>query len=362
MTARTSLERLGVMHEGRELVAATLVSPSGLRMRVLNLGGIVWSLEVPDAAEALRDVVLGYDDPAAYLTDPYYLGALVGRYAGRIADARFELDGEEFRLTANQGRDHLHGGRRGFNRALWEMSTFEAPGGCGVVLTHTSPDGDEGYPGTLLARATYTLTDDGAWEVVYHAESDRPTPVNLTQHSYFNLAGEGSATDHVLTIDADGYLPVGERQIPRGTIAPVVGSEADLREGRPLGDLVGAPGLGEGGLDHSFVLRAQYGMSTPRPAGELWDPASGRVLTVSTTEPSVHVYAAHHLRDVPGKQGRRYQSNDAVCLETQHFPNSPNEPDFPGTIVHPDEPLRSRTRFAFSTRAQRAMPSGLKSR
>lgn len=354
MTPRATLERLGVRHEGHELIAATITSPSGLRLRVLNLGGIVWSLHVPDAQGALADVVLGYDDPAAYLTDTFYLGALVGRYAGRIAGARFPLDGEIVRVTANQGSNHLHGGRRGFARGIWGMTTFEAPAAGGVVLTYTSPDGEEGFPGTLLTRATYTLTDDGAWEVAYHAETDRPTPVNLTQHSYFNLAGEGSALDHLLRVDADGYLPLNAAQIPKGTIAPVGGSAFDLRKSRRLGDFAYAPEFGTGGLDHSFVLRSSFGGSALMPAAELVHPASGRALTVTTTEPSVHAYASHYLRDVPGKADRRYQPCDAVCLETQRFPNSPNEPSFPGTIVRPGEPLRSRTRFAFSARP----PSG----
>jgi len=350
MTPRATLERLGVHHEGHELIAATITSPRGLRMRVLNLGGIVWSLHVPDAQGELADVVLGHDDPAAYLTDPFYLGAIVGRYAGRIAGARFPLGGETVQVTANQGHDHLHGGRRGFDKAIWEITTFEAPDSCGVVLTYTSPDGEEGFPGTLLTRATYALTDDGAWEVTYHAETDRPTPVNLTQHSYFNLAGEGSAEEHLLRVDADGYLPLNAELLPKGTIAPVGGSAFDLRKARRLGDVAQAPEFGEGGLDHSFVLRSSFGTGKLMPAAELVHPASGRGLTVTTTEPSVHAYAGHFLRDVTGKAGCRYQPGDAVCLETQHFPDSPNRPSFPGTIVHPGEPLRSRTRYAFSTR------------
>jgi aldose 1-epimerase len=350
MTARATLERLGVRHDGHELIAATITSPSGLRMRVLNLGGIVWSLQVPDAEGALADVVLGYDDPVAYLTDAFYLGAIVGRYAGRIAGARFPLDGELVRVTANQGRNLLHGGRRGFDKVIWDMATFEAPAASGVVLTYTSPAGEEGFPGTLLTRATYSLTDDGAWEVTYHAETDRPTPVNLTQHSYFNLAGGGSAADHLLRVDADGYLPLTAEQIPKGTIAPVGGSAFDLRKARRVGDVAHAPEFGDGGLDHSFVLRSSFGEGKLMSAAELVHPASGRGLTVTTTEPSVHAYAGHYLRDVRGKAGRRYQAGDAVCLETQHFPDSPNRPSFPGTIVLPGEPLRSRTRYAFSAR------------
>lgn len=318
MTPRATLERLGVHHEGHELIAATITSPSGLRMRVLNLGGIVWSLHVPDAQGALADVVLGHDDPVAYLTDTCCLGAIAGR--------------------------------RGFARAIWDIAAFEAPAACGVVLTCTSPDGDKGIPGTLRTRATYTLTDDGAWEVAYHAEADRPTPVDLTQHCHFNLAGEGSAQDHLLRVDADGYLPLDAERIPKGTIAPVGGSPFDLRKARRLGDVAYVPGFGEGGLDHAFVLRSSFGAFKLMPAAELVDPASGRALTVTTTEPSVHACAGHHLRGVQGKSGRLHEACDAVCLETQHFPDSPDRPSFTGTIVHPGVPLRSRTRYAFSAR------------
>lgn len=343
-----AIEPLGVRDGDRELLAVTLQSSAGVRLRVLNVGGTVQALHVPDADGRLADVVLGYDDPAAYLTDAFYLGGIVGRFANRISGARFELDGALVHVTANQGRHHLHGGERGFNKVLWEMQPFARRGARGVVLEHTSPGGDEGFPGTLRTRVTYLLTDDGTWEVEYFAESDRATPVNLTQHSYFNLAGHGSARDHLLRVDADHYLPQDDDRIPTGAIVPVRGTPFDLRDEREVGAVLDQPTLPTHTLDHTFVLADRAGDGGLAPAAELSHPASGRVLTVTTTAPSVHVYAARHLVDLPGKAGARYQPHSAVCLETQHFPDAPNRPDFPSTIVRPGAPFRSRTRFAFS--------------
>jgi len=342
------VQSLGVGADGEELCAVTLTAANGTRMRVLNLGGIVQSLEVPDASGALVDVVLGFDDPNEYLTDRFYLGAIVGRYSNRIANACFPLDGKTVHVTANQGRNHLHGGHRGLTKVRWAMEPFAAAGASGVHLRYTSDDGDEGFPGTLIARVTYTLTDAGVWEVEYHAESDRPTPVNLTQHSYFNLAGTGSALDHLLRIDAAKYLPQTTEQIPTGEIAAVAGTVFDLRRARPLGEVVADPSLAVGGLDHTFVL--EHAPDELTEAAQLVHPASGRVLTVSTTAPSVHCYTSRYLRDITGKAGAPYAPFDAVCLEAQHFPDAPNHPHFPSTIVRPGAPYHQRTQFAFGTR------------
>ena len=353
-----ALETLRVLHEGQPLVAATIESRAGMRMRVLNLGGIVVSLHVPDAHGRLRDVVLGFDDPVRYLDDRFYLGAIVGRYANRIGGAAFPLEGRTVRVTANQGRNHLHGGRRGFDRVVWGIEPFEDVSARGVVLTYTSPDGEEGFPGTLHTRVTYALTDDGAWEVGFDAESDRPTPVNLTQHSYFNLAGEGTVRGHTLRVEADRYLPLDAEQIPLGHLAPVDGTAFDLRRERLIGDVLDQPALAGESLDNTFVLRpderaagdASAGRTDAMvPAATLAHAESGLVLTVSTSEPSVHCYAARYLDGIAGKHGQRYGPHDALCLETQRFPDSPNRPDFPSTIVRPGAPLLSRTRFAFST-------------
>ena len=349
-----TLESLSVTHDGQQLVAATVRAPSGMELRVLNLGGVVQSLHVPDARGVLSDVVLGYDTPESYLRDTYYVGAICGRYAGRIANASFLIDGVPVRVSANQAGHHLHGGARGFSTRIWEIEPFDAPGIRGVVLTYVSPHGDEGFPGTLTARVTYTLTDDNVWDVTYDATTDRATPVNLTQHSYFNLAGAGSALDHTLRIDADRYLPVSGEQIPLGVLAPVTGTAFDLRTARPIRDILAAPAMMPHGLDDSFVLR---GATTDvlRPAAELAHAASGRVLTVSTTAPSVHCYAAKYLVDVPGKRGEHYRPHDGICLEAQYLPDSPNHADFPSTIVLPGTPFRMQTRFAFTTRTPSAL-------
>jgi aldose 1-epimerase len=342
------VESLGVASDGVEILCVELEAANGMRMRVLNLGGIVQSLHVPDAAGTLADVVLGFDDPSDYLADQFYLGALVGRFSNRIAGASFVLDGETVHVSANRGRHHLHGGHRGFDKVRWEMTPFASAGTRGVALSYTSADGEEGFPGTLRTRVTYTLSDDGAWEVEYHAESDRATPVNLTQHSYFNLAGAGSALDHQLRIHASRYLPQTADQIPTGAIAPLAGTPFDLRTSRALRDVAAAPDLAAGGLDHTYVLEQPSG--TLFEAAQVVDPASGRVLTVSTTAPSLHCYTARYLTDVRGKGGASYAPYDAVCLEAQHYPDAPNHPHFPSTIVRPGAPYHARTRFAFSAR------------
>lgn len=341
------LESVGIGPGGEDILAVTLRAANGAQMRVLNLGGIVQSLQVPNAKGKLTDVVLGFDDPSAYLADRFYIGAIVGRYANRIAHASFPLDGETVHVTANQGRHHLHGGHRGFHAAYWKMVPFAGDNASGVTLSYISADGEEGFPGQLTARVTYRLSGNGVWDVEYHAESDRPTPVNLTQHSYFNLAGSGSALDHHLRINAEYYLPQDADQIPTGAIVPVAGSAFDLRTPRLLRDVVSRDELTAGGLDHSYVL--ERSSSELREAARLMHPASGRVLTVSTTAPSLHCYTARYLTDTTGKSGARYRPFDAICLEAQHFPDAPNHPHFPSTMVRPGAPYRQHTRFEFGT-------------
>lgn len=349
------IESLGLASDGEEMRAVTLETPQGIRMRVLSLGGIVQSLIVPDANGGMADVVLGYDDPNAYLTDRFYLGALIGRFSNRIADGAFLLEGAPVRVTQNQGTTHLHGGHRGFNRVRWDMAPFSAPGVRGVVLTYTSADGEEGFPGTLATRVTYSLTDDGVWDVAYHAESDRPTVVNLTQHSYFNLGGAGSALDHEIRIAAARFLPQTEGQLPTGELLGVGGTPFDLRERRSLRDVLRAPELAATGLDHTFVLDQHAESATF--AAELLDPISGRMLTVTSTAPSLHCYTSRFLENVPGKDGARYGPFDAVCLEAQGFPDAPNHAHFPSAVVRPGAPYTSRTRFAFTSVPPRARPT-----
>ena len=279
------------------------------------------SLAVPDRDGRRANVVLGFDTPEAYAENPRYLGAIVGRYANRIARAEFTLDGRTYRLAANSGGNHLHGGITGFDKRVWRPALSVAKGAaCGATsleLSYLSPDGEEGYPGNLDVRVIYTLTDRDELVVDYFATTDKPTPVNLTQHSYFNLAGEGDVRDHQLQIEADAITPVDEQLIPTGVIEPVAGTQFDFRSPMTLGARRG------GNYDHNFVLKGGV---------RVVEPKSGRTLDVHTTEPGMQLYTGY-------KRG--------LSLETQHFPDSPNRPSFPTTILRPGAEYRSRTVFTF---------------
>ena len=279
----------------------------------MDYGGIITSLRVPDRGGRLANIVLGYESPEQYRDDPRCLGAIIGRYANRIRNARFTLDGRTYQLTANHGPHHLHGGRKGFNQRTWQAR----PSASSLELRYLSPDGEEGYPGNLDVRVTYTLTDRNELVVDYHATTDKPTPVNLTQHSYFNLRGEGDVRDHLLQIDADAITPVDEELIPTGVLEPVAGTPFDFRSLMTLG------ARREGSYDHNFVLNGGV---------RVVEPESGRTLDVSTTEPGMQLYTGY---------------SRGLCLETQHFPDSPNQPAFPSTILRPGAEYRSRTVFTF---------------
>ena len=333
----------GFSASGREVEVYTLAAPGGVELDVMTYGGVVLALRAPDREGALADVALGYAAPVDYRENPAYFGAVVGRYANRIAGARCAVDGRPIRLDANDGPHHLHGGFRGFDAVVWDAAPFARDGARGLALAYESPDGEGGYPGALAVRVTYTVTDAGEWIVDYHATATRPTPVNLTQHTYFNLAGEGSALGHRLTSPAHRYVPVGADGIPTGPPEPVGGTPFDFRAGRALGD-----GVGEGhrqlaqvgGYDHTLVLPGA-GL-----AARLGDPGSGRVVTVRTTEPGFQLYTANHVGGIEGK--RPYQAHDGVALETHRFPDSPNRPGFPDTVLRPGETYASRTVYAFS--------------
>ncbi|MGW3293524.1 aldose epimerase family protein [Streptomyces xiamenensis] len=330
----------------------------GLRLAVLGYGGIVQSLEVPDREGRLANVSLGFDHLAPYAAEgasPYF-GALIGRYGNRIDGGRFTLDGREHRLPVNSGEHSLHGGTTGFDRRLWDITPFDGPRGTGLTLRRTSPDGEEGYPGTLDVRVDYTLTDGGAFRIDYTATTDAPTLVNLTSHTYFNLGGEGSGSveGHELRLAASRYTPVGPTLIPTGELAPVQGTPFDFTgpAGKPIGrDLrTGHEQLRYAqGYDHNLVLDAGAG-EEPRYAATLRDPRSGRVMELATTEPGVQLYSGNFLDgSLVGSSGRAYRQGDAVCLETQHFPDSPNRPGFPSTVLRPGETYRSSTVHTFTT-------------
>ncbi len=332
-----------------------LKNAHGMSVRLAAYGARVTSLMVPDRDGKLADVVLGHHDVETYKTAPKkpYLGVTLGRYAGRIAGGRFTIDGKEYQLARNSGPNHGHGGVVGFDKVTWNAERTPD----GVRFTYRSADGEEGYPGNLDVSVTYSLTKDNALVIDYRATTDKATPVNLSNHSYFNLAGEGAETvlDHLLMVRADAMLAIDEASIPTGQIVPVAGTPFDFRSPRRIGDRIDDKDqqliLGKG-YDHTFVLnRASDGQ--PTLAATLYDPASGRLMEVITQEPGVQVYTANFLDGIlVGKSGRPYLKRSAVCLETQHFPDSPNKAGFPSSILHPDKPYQTRTIYRFSAPRQ----------
>ena len=342
----------GTTPDGETVDVYTLTNPQGMEVRAITFGGIITSLRVPDRQGRFDDVALGFDNLDSYLKNPPFFGAIIGRYGNRIAKGRFTLDGKTYTLAINNSPNHLHGGNKGFDKVVWKAESFKKENAAGVVFTHTSPDGDEGYPGALSVRVTYTLTSDNKLEVEYEATTDQATPVNLTQHTYFNLAGDGSrdVLDHVVTIHASRYTPVDSTLIPTGELASVEGTALDFLIPTAIGARIGSNDsqLRYGnGYDHNFVLdRTTEGLV---PAARVVEPVSGRVLDVSTTEPGMQFYTGNFLDgSLTGKAGHVYRQRMGFCLETQHFPDSPNQPAFPSTILRPGETYRSKTVFSFS--------------
>jgi aldose 1-epimerase len=348
----------GQLPDGTAVEIFTLTNPSGMEVRTIPFGAIIVSIKVPDRDGHLDDVTLGFDGLDGYAKAHPFFGAVVGRYGNRIANGRFSLDGKTYQLATNDGPNHLHGGVKGFDKRLWNAEPFGRDGNTGVVYTMTSRDGDEGYPGTLNVRVTYTLTPANELTVDYDATTDRPTPVNLTQHSYFNLAGEGrrDILEHRLTIDADRFTPVDKTLIPTGELAPVEGTPFDFRQPTAIGRRINADHeqlrFGRG-YDHNWVLnRSGAGLAH---AARLEDPTTGRTLDVSTTEPGMQFYSGNFLDGtIAGKSGHVYRQRYGLCLETQHFPDSPNHANFPSPILRPGERYQSKTVFAFGIRKSSA--------
>jgi aldose 1-epimerase len=341
--------------DGKTVEAFTLTNTAGVQVTAINYGGIITSWKVPDRKGEFADIVLGYDDPAAYIKNnsPYF-GAIVGRYGNRIGGAKFVLDGRTYKLAANNGPNHLHGGTRGFDKVLWLAEVTKGGKTPGVTFTRTSTDGEEGYPGNLKVRITYTLSDTNELTVAYEATTDKPTPVNLTQHTYFNLAGQGTGDilGHELRINADRYTPVDNGLIPTGELASVDKTPFDFRKPTRIGARIKSedPQMTIGrGYDHNWVLsRSAPGLSL---AADVYEPTSGRTLQVRTTEPGVQFYTGNFLDGtITGKAGRVYRERYGFCLETQHFPDSPNQPRFPSTILRPGQTYRSRTVFVTGVR------------
>ncbi|MGQ4423868.1 aldose epimerase family protein [Streptomyces violaceoruber] len=321
-------ELFGTLSDGTPVHRWTL-ERAGVRVRVLPYGGIVQSAEVPDRDGHTADVVLGFADLDGYVAHPEpYFGALVGRYANRIAGGRFPLDGRTYALAPNEGPHTLHGGTRGFDKRVWDVAAVEE----GVRLSRASPHGEEGFPGRLEMSVTYTLDESGALRIAYEAVTDAPTVLNPTNHSYFNLSGSGHAGGHELRLAASRITPVDAGLIPTGGLDDVTDTRFDFRRARKVGS----------GYDHNYVLDKGVTEAAEKVA-ELYDPASGRVLTVATTEPGLQLYTADHL-------GEPFAPGDGIALETQHFPDSPNQPGFPSTVLRPGEVFRSETVYGFSVR------------
>jgi aldose 1-epimerase len=349
--ATVTVAPFGHMPDGKAVEVYTLTNARGMQVRAITYGAIIQAIRVPDRSGQLADVTLGYDSLPGYITDSPYFGAVVGRYANRIARGRFTLGGRTYRLATNNGPNSLHGGVKGYDKVVWRARSFQRGDSAGVTFGHTSPDGDEGYPGTLRVTVTYTLTPANELVVDYSARTDKPTPVNLSQHSYFNLAGEGSGDilQHVLTLDADRYTPVDSTLIPTGELASVAGTPFDFRTPTAVGARIEQPDdqLRYGkGYDHNFVLnRSGPGLV---PAVHVLDPKTGRTLDIATTEPGLQFYSGNFLDgSIKGKGGHVYGHRSAIVLETQHFPDSPNHSNFPSTILRPGRELRSRTVFTF---------------
>lgn len=340
----------GVLPDGKAVDSYTLANAGGMRVKILTYGGIIQSVEVPDSHGRLGDVVLGFDSLDGYVKQSPYFGAVVGRYANRIARGRFTLDGKEYTLAVNNGQNALHGGLKGFDKVVWSAEPFQRGDSVGVLLSYVSPDGEEGYPGTLKVTVRYTLTGANELVVDYDATTDKATPINLSQHSYFNLSA-GRSPDvlgHVVTIDASRYTPVDSTLIPTGALAPVAGTPFDFRQGTTIGARIedADPQLKiAGGYDHNFVLQGGSGVTH---AARVVEPTTGRTLDVYTDQPGLQFYSGNFLDgSIKGKGGTPYVHRGAFCLETQHFPDSPNHPAFPSTILRPGSTYRTRTIFKF---------------
>lgn len=342
----------GVTPDGQQVSLFTISNANGMEARVINLGGIIVSLTAPDREGNLEDVVLGFDSLDGYLAEHPYFGAIIGRYGNRIANGQFTVDGESYQLPVNNGPNSLHGGLRGFDKVVWDAEPFENDRGQGLILTYTSPDGEEGYPGNLQVRVTYTLTDENELIFDYHAVTDKATPVNLTQHSYFNLAGDGSGSilDHEIMLNASRLTVADTTLIPTGELRSVEGTPFDFRQPHRIGERIAADDEQlrfAGGYDHNFVIDRAAGDSLVL-AARVYEPTSGRVMEVLTTEPGVQFYTGNFLDGtLTGKNGVVYDTRTGFCLETQHFPDSPNQPSFPNTILRPGEEYRSTTVYRF---------------
>jgi aldose 1-epimerase len=340
-------QAFGILPNGQSVDLFVLTNTNGMSAQIMNYGATLVSLSVPDRNGNVADITLGCDSIQGYMTASPYFGSTVGRYANRIAKGKFTLDGIEYTLATNNGENHLHGGIEGFDKVLWQTEPLRQEDAVGVKFVYFSKDGEEGYPGNLACRVTYMLTDSDELKITYEAESDKATPVNLTHHSYFNLAGqgEGDILSHDLMIEADTYTPVDAGLIPTGEIRDVANSPMDFTTPHAIGERIDQV---EGGYDHNFVLRSGGGELAL--AARVFEPGTGRIMEIHTTEPGIQFYSGNFLDGtVTGKAGKVYPKHSGFCLEPQHFPDSPNKPNFPSTILESGAKYLSRTVFKFST-------------
>ncbi|MCB0822646.1 MAG: galactose mutarotase [Bacteroidales bacterium] len=333
--------------DGTDVFLFTLVNKSGMQLQVTNYGGIVTSIKVPDKNGKFDDIVLGYDSLKGYLIETPYFGAIVGRCANRISYGKFTLDGKDYTLSLNEGPHHLHGGTVGFDKKIWQATPMTDDSSSSLKLQYTSPDGEEGYPGNLDVTVVYTLTNDNKFQIEYTAKTDKATPINLTHHTYFNLAGTSGRNilDHIIQINADRYCSTNPDLTPTGEILNVEGTNMDFRTPLPIGARIG---MVRGGYDHNYILntKGQFGK-----AAELYDEKSGRVIEVFTTEPGMQFYSGNFLDgSIVGEYGLVYQKNYGLCLETQRFPDAINQPNFPDNILRPGETYKQLTIYKFGVR------------
>jgi aldose 1-epimerase len=349
MKATVHQSEFGKLPDGTVIHQFTLTNAKGVTAKVITYGAILTELDVPDRNGQSGDVVLGFDNLDQYLKGHPFFGSTVGRVANRIAKGKFMLDGQAYTLATNNGPNHLHGGLKGFDKVVWKATVLKPKSGVAVKFTYTSRDGEEGYPGTLKATVVYTLTDDNEIRLDYTATTDKATPVNLTNHSYWNLAGGGDILDHQLMLNADYYTPVDDTLIPTGELAPVKGTVMDFTTLHPIRDRIGELANVPSGYDHNYCINGGGGALAL--AARLYEPKSGRVMEVLTTEPGVQFYTGNFLDGtLTGKRGITYQKHAALCLECDHYPDSINQPKFPNTVLRPGRTYHQTTVYKFSTK------------
>ena len=344
-----SKENFGKLADGRGVDVFTLINANGIKARLMTLGATLVSLETADKDGRMADITLGFDTPAEYPEKSPCFGCIPGRFANRIAKGKFTLDGVDYQLATNDGENHLHGGNVGFDKVIWDAKIIDKNDGDAVEFTYVSADGEEGYPGTLKVSVKYTLNDDDELILNYFATTDKPTVLNLTNHAYWNLAGHntGGILEQILQIDADKYTIVTDDGIPTGEIANVDGTDMDFKAPVAIGERIdNIPGK-PGGYDHNYVLNSTGSLEF---AAKACDPKSGRVLEIYTTEPGIQLYTGNFLDGIIGKGGAKYDFRSAFCLETQHFPDSPNNPQFPSVVLREGDEYTQVTIHRFSTK------------